>query len=81
MMNRFGAQNQVLKTVEECSEMIQSLIKHRLYHGSINNVVDEYHDILFTLGYVKEFFYITEEATNIAMKKREAHCEELLNGK
>ena len=81
MMREFTAYTQVFKPVEECAEFIQSVVKHRHFDGSPRNVIEEFYDVLFSLNYTKEYFFITDDMIEEAMKKREAHCEELLNGK
>lgn len=45
ILGHYGAKNQLLKTCEECGELISAIMKHVTEGGSAENIISEIADV------------------------------------
>ena len=58
---RYGARVQIEKSVEECAELIQALMKPRSPREIIESVVDELADVSIMLEQLKLIFFCADQ--------------------
>lgn len=79
LISKYG-DRQVIKAVEELSELAKELCKGLNGHGDIHNIIEEIADVIIMLEQMKIYFDISQaEIEEIKKKKIERTRERLLN--
>lgn len=77
-MKKYGRKNQMMKTIEECSELIKAITKYLFFGGNIENVEEEVADVCIMI--LQLYYELDIEKIDNTIIKKTAQLRKMIEG-
>ena len=79
-VDSFGLENQINMLVEECSELIDAISKHKRNRVGMESVIEEMADVEIMIDQIKIYCKLIKETSNMREEKLERLLKKIEKG-